>query len=116
MKKIFTAIATALVTHFIMKTVDKIKNPHIPSHEELHKEVLRKKRLYEELQYEKRAYEESRRSEPKVNVHLRSIGEFAAQYRENVSLPKEPCDGAALRPRMDMATTSNFEPTKGVNR
>ena len=106
MKKIFTAIATVIVTHFIMKTVEKIKHPHIPTREELHEEMLRKKR----------EYEERRRAEPKMNAHLRSIGEFAAQYRESVPPPKEPCDGAALRPRMDMATASNFAPAMGVAR
>lgn len=44
MKKIFTALATVIVTRFIMKAVDRIKNPPMPTKEELHEELLRKKR------------------------------------------------------------------------
>lgn len=42
MKKIFTAIATVIVTRFIMKVIDRVKNPPVPTREELHEEVLRK--------------------------------------------------------------------------
>ena len=82
MKKIFTAIATIIVTRFIIKMVDRIKNPPMPTREELHEEMLRKKRAYEE-----------RRFAPKVN---------GARFKENIPEPKEPCDGAALRPCSDM--------------
>lgn len=82
MKKIFTAIATIIVTRFIIKMVDRIKNPPMPTREELHEEMLRKKRAYEE-----------RRFSPKVN---------GARFKENIPEPKEPCDGAALRPCSDM--------------
>lgn len=100
MKKIFLSVATAIVTRFILKVVDRIKNPPVPTREELHEEVLRKKR----------EYEQRRRLEPKVNVRFEStprspdawlanigtVGEMAAQYK-GIPEPKEPCDGAALR-------------------
>lgn len=113
MKNLFTAVATMIVTRFVMKVVDRIKNPPVPSREELHEEVLRKKR----------AYEERRRAQPKIDVRLASTPrspdawlaniatvseladrykEFSAQLKENIPEPKEPCDGAALRPRADM--------------
>ena len=95
------SITSMLFTHFIMKVVDRIKNPPIPTREELHEEMLRKKQEYEKL----------RRLDPKVNVRFEStprspdawlgsigtVGEFAAQYKENIPPPKEPCDHAALR-------------------
>ena len=100
------AITSILLTHFIMKVVDRIKNPPVPTREELHEEMLRKKQ-----EYEKR-----RRLDPKVNVRFEStprspdawmgnigtVGEFAAQYKENIPPPKEPCDHAALRPCSDL--------------
>ena len=107
MKNIFTAVATMIVTRFLMKVVDRIKNPQVPSREELHEEVLRKKR----------AYEERRRLQPKIDVRLAStprspdswlaniatVSDFADRYKEFVASEfKEPCDGAALRPRADM--------------
>ena len=49
MKKIFTALVTVIVTQFIMKVVDRIKNPPVPTRDELHEEVLRKKRAYDEM-------------------------------------------------------------------
>lgn len=75
MKKIFTALAAIIVTRFIIKTVDRIKNPPIPTREELHEEVLRKKRAYERR---------------------------LAELKLNIPEPKEPCDHAALRPCSDM--------------
>ena len=100
------AITSMLFTHFIMKVVDRIKNPPVFTREELHEEMLRKKQ-----EYEKR-----RRLDPKVNVRFEStprspdawlgsigtVGEFAAQYKENIPPPKEPCDHAALRPCSDL--------------
>lgn len=83
MKKIFTAIATIIVTRFIIKMVDRIKNPPMPTREELHEEMLRKKR----------AYEERRFAGSKLN---------GAKFKENIPEPKEPCDRAALRPCSDM--------------
>ena len=95
MHKIFLAVSSMIVTRFIMKAVDRIKNP--PTREELlHEEVLRKKR----------EYDERRRDQPKVNVRLAStprspdawlaniatVDEFAKQ-RQNIP---EPCDGAAI--------------------
>ena len=97
MKKIFTSVATIIVTRFIMQVIDRIKNPQVPTREELlHEEVLRKKR----------EYDERRRDQPKVNVRLAStprspdawlaniatVDEFAKQ-RQNIP---EPCDGAAI--------------------
>ena len=48
MKKIFTSVATMIVTSFIMRVIDRIKNPQETSREELHEELLRKKQAYEE--------------------------------------------------------------------
>lgn len=76
MKKIFTAIATIIVTRFVIKMVDRIKNPPMPTREELHEEMLRKKRAYEER--------------------------LTAELKVNIPKPKEPCDGAALRACSDM--------------
>lgn len=106
MHKIFLAVSSMIVTRFIMKAVDRIKNPQVPTREELHEEVLRKKR----------EYDERRRAQPKIDVRFAStprspdawlsniatVSEFAAQYKENIPAPKEPCDRAALRPRADM--------------
>lgn len=117
MKNFFLAVCSAIITSFVMKVIDRIKNPPLNESEELHKEVLRKKR----------AYEEERRLRQKVNVRyastprssdawLSSIGtvsEMASQYKEHIPAPKEQCDHAALRPVMDMATVSNFEPAIG---
>ena len=38
--------------------------------------------------------------------NIATVSEFAAQYKENIPAPKEPCDGAALRPRADMGLRS----------
>ena len=117
MHKIFLAVSSMIVTRFMMKVVDRIKNPPVPTREELHEEVLRKKR----------AYDERRRLQPKVDVRfastprspdawLANIGtvseladryrEFSSQLDENIPAPKEPCDRAALRPRSDMGLRS----------
>lgn len=106
MKKIFLSVATAIVTRFILKVVDRIKHP-----EELRKE-------FEKAEYYRKKLEADRmrRLDPKVNVRFEStprspdawlgsidtVGEFAAQYKENIPPPKEPCDHAALRPCSDL--------------
>lgn len=69
MKKIFTVIATIIVTRFIIKAVDRITHP-----EELRKEYEKAERYRKKLEADR-----MRRAEP-----------------------KEPCDGAALRPCSDM--------------
>lgn len=100
MKKIFLSVATAIVTRFILKVVDRIKHP-----EELRKE-------FEKAEYYRKKLEADRmrRLDPKVNVRFEStprspdawmanigtVGELAAQYK-GIPEPKEPCDGAALR-------------------
>ena len=114
MKKIFLSVATVIVTRFIMKVVNRVKNPPVPTREELlHEEILRKKREYEQRRQD---YELRRGAQPKVDVRFAStprsadawmasigtIGEMAAQYKQNIPEPKEPCDRAALRPRADM--------------
>lgn len=117
MKNFFLAVCSAIITSFVMKVIDRIKNPPLHDNEELHKEVLRKKR----------AYEEERRLRNNVGVlhastprsadawlsNIGTVGEMAKLYKENIPAPKEPCDHAALRPVMDMATASNFEPAIG---
>lgn len=83
MKKIFTAIATIIVTRFIIKAVDRITHP-----EELRKEYEKAERYRKKLEADR-----MRRFAPKVN---------GARFKENIPEPKEPCDGAALRPCSDM--------------
>lgn len=114
MKKIFLSVATVIVTRFFMKVVDRVKNPPVITREELlHQEILRKKREYEQRRQD---YELRRGAQPKVDVRFAStprspdawmanigtVGEMVAQYKENIPEPKEPCDGAALRPCADM--------------
>lgn len=109
MKNIFLSVATVIVTRFIMKVINRVKNPPVPTHEELlHQEILRKKREYEQRRQD---YELRRSAPPKVDVRFAStprspdawlanigtVGEMAERYRENIPEPKEPCDGAALR-------------------
>lgn len=117
MKNLFKVVATMIVTRFVMKVVDRIKNPPVPSREELNEEFIRKKR----------AYEERRRAQPKIDVRFASTPrspdawlaniatvseladrykEFSSQFKENIPEPKEPCDRAALRPRADMGLRS----------
>lgn len=50
-----------IVTRFIMRVVDRIKNPPITTRDELHEEVLRRKQAYEEHR-KRQANEECRRS------------------------------------------------------
>ncbi len=116
MHKIFLSVATMIVTRFLMKVVDRIQNPQVPSREELHEEVLRKKR----------AYEESRRAEPKVNVKLMStprspdawlaniatVDELADKYREFSAQFKEPCEGSALRSSNSQADAMAMAPRR----
>ena len=106
MHKIFLSAATMIVTRFIMKVIDRIKNP-----EELRKEYEKAERYRKKLEADR-----MRRLDPKVNVRFEStprspdtwlgnigtVGEFAAQYKENIPPPKEPCDHAALRPCSDL--------------
>jgi len=106
MKKIFLSVATAIVTRFIMKVVDRIKNPPVFTREELHKEFEKAERYRKKLEADR-----MRRLDPKVNVRFEStprsadawmasigtVGELAAQYKQNIPEPKEPCDGVALR-------------------
>ena len=105
------AITSMLFTHFIMKVVDRIKNPPVFTREELHKEFEKAERYRKKLEADR-----IRRLDPKVNVRFEStprspdawlgsigtVGEFAAQYKENIPPPKEPCDHAALRPCSDL--------------
>ena len=105
MKKIFMSVATVIITRFIMKVVDRIKNPPVFTREELHKEFEKAERYRKKLEADR-----MRRLDPKVNVRFEStprspdawmasigtIGELAAQYK-GIPEPKEPCDGAALR-------------------
>lgn len=104
MKKIFisvsTMISTMIVTHFIVRVIDRIKNP-----EELRREYEKAERYRKKLEADR-----MRRAEPKVNVRFEStprspdawmanigtVSEMAAQYK-GIPEPKEPCDGAALR-------------------
>lgn len=104
MEKIFisvsTMISTMIVTHFIVRVIDRIKHP-----EELRKEFEKAERYRKKLEADR-----MRRAEPKVNVRFEStprspdawmanigtVGEMAAQYK-GIPEPKEPCDGAALR-------------------
>ena len=102
MKKIFMSVATMIVTHFIVRVIDRIKNP-----EELRKEFEKAERYRKKLEADR-----MRRADPKVNVRFEStprspdawlanigtVSEMAAQYKENIPSPKESCDGAALRP------------------
>lgn len=95
-----------IVTRFIMRVVDRIKNPPVFTREELRKEFEKAERYRKKLEADR-----MHRLEPKVNVMFEStprspdawlsnigtVGEFAAQYK-GIPEPKEPCDGAALRP------------------
>ena len=90
-----------IVTRFIMRVIDRIRNP-----EELRKEYEKAERYRKKLEADR-----MRRLDPKINVRFEStprspdvwlanigtVGELAAQYKENIPEPKEPCDGAALR-------------------
>lgn len=96
MKKIFTVIATIIVTRFIIKAVDRITHP-----EELRKEYEKAERYRKKLEADR-----MRRLDPKVNAwmgNIGTVGEMAAQYKENIPAPKDLCDGAALRPCSDMS-------------
>ena len=95
-----------IVTRFIMRVVDRIKNPPVFTREELRREYEKAERYRKKLEADR-----MRRLDPKVNVRFEStprspdawlanvatVSEFAAQYKENIPEPKEPCDGAALR-------------------
>lgn len=95
MKKIFTAIATVIVTSFIMKVVDRIKHP-----EELRKEYEEAERYRKKLEADRRRRYDSARMGKVMEEPLRPFS-------------PDQMDAMALRPRMDMATASNFEPAIG---
>lgn len=101
MKKIFTAIATIIVTRFIIKAVDRITHP-----EELRKEYEKAEQYRKKLEADR-----MRRLDPKVNAwmgNIGTVGEMAAQYKENIPPPKEPCDHAALRPCSDLVAMDDW--------
>lgn len=117
MKKIFTAIATVIVTRFIMKAVSRIKHP-----EELRKEYEEAERYRNELKREvDRKHQEwerrQKRARPLDYVSPSYDAEMNAQAEarrwDGPKVAAEGCDMMALRPRMDMATASNFEPAIG---
>lgn len=102
MKKIFTALATMIVTRFVMKTIDRIKNPPIPSREDLHEEVLRKKREYDARRNTRSVrpvFESTPRSPEAWLAKIGTVSDLESRYNElaKVPAPMEPCDGAALR-------------------
>lgn len=116
MNKLFTSIATMIITHFIMKAVDKITSTNDTS--ELNREVERKRQLKREVDRERQEWERSKRDariHPRFESTPRSPDAWLSQIG-SIPKPKEPCDGAALRACGDMATASNFEPAMGVNR
>lgn len=88
MKNIFTILATVIVTRFIMKTVDRIKNPPMPTKEELHEELLRKKREADRMH----------------NARLRPVNEPVADWERDMMQaeaqrwdgPKVAAEGCAI--------------------
>ena len=116
MKKIFTAIATVIVTRFIMKVVDRIKHP-----EELRKEYEEAERYRNELKREVDLKHQEWERRKKRARPLDYVSPFDATMEalaearrwDGPKVASEGCDMMALRPRMDMATASNFEPAIG---
>ena len=106
MKKLFTSIATMIITHFIMKAYKKITSSNDPS--ELKREVDRKRQEWERRQRDTRIHPRFESTPRSPDAWLSQIG--------SIPKPKEPCDGAAIRACGDMATASNFEPAMGVAR
>ena len=100
MKHVFLAMTTMIVTHFLMKVHKKLTE--IPS-----KDDLKRRLHYYEQQWRKqrdvRIVPRFESTPPSADAWLSSIGtvsEMAAQYKEHIPAPKEPCDHAALRPVM----------------
>lgn len=108
MKKFQLILCTCIVTGFLLKTYDKMTT---------------KPETKEEVYRRMKAEYDARRAAARPVVakmehistprgydawlsNIATVSEFAAQYKENIPAPKEPCDGAALRPRADMGLRS----------
>lgn len=106
MHKLFLGVASIIVTHFLQKAYRKItENPTIDK-EEIYRQM--KKAEYDARRaaarpvVAKMEHISTPRGYDAWLSNIATVSEFAAQYKENIPAPKEPCDGAALRPRADM--------------
>lgn len=90
--KIFLSVATMIVTGFAIKTWRK-----------MHQKPLTREEMY-------RAH-----IKEEIDRRRRYDSACMGKVREDIPRPFSPdqMDAMALRPRMDMATASNFEPAIG---
>lgn len=106
MHKLFLGVASIIVTHFLQKAYRKITEKPTIDKEEIYRQM--KKAEYDARRaaarpiVAKMEHISTPRSYDAWLTNIATVGEMAAQYKENIPAPKEPCDHAALRPRGDM--------------